>query len=76
MTQITAKYIAGRLAAQAESFVRELLPNGKRDGNEWVVGSLDGEEGKSLKVHLAGDFAGKWKDWSTDDHGDLIDLFA
>jgi twinkle protein len=76
MTQITAKYVSERLATQAEGFVRELLPNGKRDGNDWVVGSLDGDEGKSLKVHLAGEHAGRWKDWATEDHGDLIDLFA
>ena len=74
--QITAKYISERLASQAESFVRELLPNGRRDGTEWVVGSLDGEEGKSLKVHLTGEHAGRWTDWATSEHGDLIDLFA
>ena len=76
MTHITAKYVSERLAAQAEGFVRELLPNGKRDGAEWVVGSLDGDAGKSLKIHLTGEHIGRWRDWATEDHGDLIDLFA
>jgi len=76
MTKITARYVSERLAAQAEGFARELLPHGKRDGDCWVVGSLDGDSGKSLKVHLTGEHAGQWRDWAAEDHGDLIDLFA
>jgi len=77
LTQITASYVADRLADQVEAFTRDLLPNGKRDGNEYCVGSIGGEEGKSLKIHLVGEHAGQWRDWADDSQrGDLLDLLA
>ena len=54
--------IAGMLARQAPSLAAELLPNGKREGAEWRVGSLAGEPGRSLSVHLFGSRAGVWSD--------------
>lgn len=69
--------IADRLAQQVETFTAYLLPNGKRDGAYWVVGSISGERGQSLKVTLTGDKAGKWVDYADDtQHGDLLDLLA
>jgi twinkle protein len=53
-----------------------LLPGGKRDGREYVAGDTAGGDGKSLKVTIAGDFAGQWKDWATGEGGDLVDLWA
>lgn len=73
---ITAGEISERLARMAESVARRLLPNGAREGREWCVGSVNGEEGKSLKVCIAGDKAGMWKDFAGDKGGDLIDLWA
>ncbi len=73
--QITPSQIAEQLAANVDSVVHELLPNGKRNGHEWCTGSVGGEEGNSLKVHLTGDRAGKWKDFSSSEKGgDLLDL--
>jgi twinkle protein len=54
----------------------ELLPNGKKIGNEWAAGSTNGEEGQSLKVHLRGNKAGIWSDFSTGESGDLLDLYC
>src|SRR5688572_11629721 len=63
------------LTARVEDVTAYLLPNGKRDRNEWRVGSVDGEEGQSLGVHLAGAKAGVWHDFAADEGGDLIDLW-
>ena len=51
-------------------------PNGTRVGNEWCVGNLDGAPGKSLKVHLTGEKAGLWKDFSSQEGGDLVELWT
>lgn len=67
--------IAKLLAAQCESVVRELLPKGRRQGHEWKCGGVDGEPGDSLGVHMTGDKAGVWSDFSTGEKGDLIGLW-
>ena len=68
--------IAGMLARQAPSLAAELLPNGKREGAEWRVGSLRGEPGRSLSVHLFGSRAGVWSDFASGEAGDALDLVA
>lgn len=74
---LTAKDIAEKLARQAEQVAKYLLPNGKRMGQEWLVGSLEGEGGGSLKIHLCGAKAGVWCDFASGtDRGDILDLWA
>jgi twinkle protein len=63
------------LNARAQSVAEHLLPAGKREGHEWRAGSVEGEQGKSLGVHLRGQKAGVWSDFSTGETGDLIDLW-
>lgn len=70
-----ANELAKLLAADVESVCRKLLPDGKKVGHEWRVGSIDGEAGKSLGVHLSGSKAGVWCDFSTGESGDLIGLW-
>lgn len=72
---LTAREIAQRLSAQAESVASYLLPGGRRVGREWVAGSTAGDEGKSLKVCVAGDKSGLWSDFATGESGDLLDLW-
>jgi twinkle protein len=60
--------IEARLCDRAEEVCRYLFPNGKREGAEFVVGSLAGEAGNSLKINLSGK-AGKWKDFAGDAGG-------
>ena len=43
------------LVARAQAVAEHLLPAGKREGHEWRVGSVDGEPGQSLGVHLTGE---------------------
>lgn len=68
--------IKTQLANRAESIAHQLLPNGKKHGNEWCVGSINGEEGQSLKVHIRGDKAGIWNDFAVGNGGDLLDLYC
>jgi len=42
----------------------------------FYVGDVDGNPGKSLVVELDGPRRGLWKDFSTDEGGDVIDLWA
>lgn len=70
-----ANELASLLARNVDGVVRALLPHGQRKGAEWCVGSVDGEHGESLKVHMTGDKAGVWSDFSTGEGGDLIGLW-
>ena len=72
---MTPREIATLLARDVESVVKLLLPNGKRVGREWKCGSVGGESGDSLGVHMTGDKAGRWCDFATGQSGDLIDLW-
>ncbi|MEJ7746324.1 MAG: toprim domain-containing protein [Luteimonas sp.] len=70
-----ATEIAKLLSAQVEGVVRVLLPNGRRVGQEWRVGSVDGEAGKSMGVHMTGEKSGVWLDGESGESGDLIGLW-
>lgn len=71
-----AKELAQRLAQRAEDVARHLLPEGRKQGAEWLAGSVGGEAGKSLGVRVAGTKAGVWADFSCPEHsGDLLDLW-
>lgn len=67
--------IADAALASADRLVPQWLPNGRRDGPEWRVGSVRGEPGRSLAVNL---MTGIWADFSSDEQkgGDLISLYA
>lgn len=73
---MNAAEISQRLAANAASVAQYLLPNGKKAGQEWKAGSTAGEEGGSLSVRLTGAKAGVWKDFASEESGDLLDLWA
>lgn len=76
MERWEAREIASRLASRIMALVQELLPHGERDGHEWKAGSVAGERGRSLSVHLTGSKAGVWADFSSDERGDALDLVA
>jgi twinkle protein len=67
--------ISAALSAQVESVVRHLLPNGRRVGQEWRVGGIEGEAGKSMGVHMTGEKAGVWLDGASGESGDMIGLW-
>lgn len=68
--------IVAMLASRAASLAAELLPGGVREGHEWRCGSLAGERGSSMAVHLAGTKAGVWCDFASGEKGDVLDLVA
>jgi hypothetical protein len=76
-----AAELARRLAQNAEAVCREYVSNGRREGSTWRVGDVENTPGRSLMVRLSGPDSGKgaaghWVDYSTAEHGDLLDLIA
>jgi twinkle protein len=72
----TAREISQMLAERAEDVARHLFPQGKREGHEWCVGSIEGEAGKSLKIRVEGLKSGLWADFATGGSGDMLDLWS
>lgn len=68
--------LARRLSHKAEAVCLFYLPQGRRHGNYWHCGDVQGTPGQSLYVHLTGSHAGKWTDAATGEHGDLLDLIS
>ena len=73
-SDISVREIVDHLTGNAVALCQHLLPNGRREGAEWRVGSVQGEAGKSLGVHLTGSKSGVWSDFSSGESGDLLDL--
>jgi hypothetical protein len=73
---MSAKTIAQQLAGNIDALCLELLPNGHREGPEWRCGSVSGEAGNSLGIHLTGNRRGVWADFASDQSGDALDLVA
>jgi len=68
--------IVALLRAQAETLARELLPGGRREGNEWVAHDWSGAAGRGVGVCIRGSKAGVVADWRAAQYGDLLDLIA
>ncbi len=64
------------LLERLESVLLYLFPNGRIRGGKFYVGDVNGNPGKSLVVELEGERRGLWKDFATDEGGDIIDLWA
>jgi putative DNA primase/helicase len=66
--------INARLLSDYLGTLKQWLPNGKKIGPNWCVGSLAGEEGESLKIHAR---KGVWSDFATGEKGgDPVSLYA
>lgn len=57
-----------KLCDRVEEVCVLLLPQGKREGAEWVCGDVDGGPGRSFRVNLNGKL-GMWKDFAGDAGG-------
>ncbi|MBU9576432.1 AAA family ATPase [Burkholderia multivorans] len=64
------------LMGRLEAVLHYLFPQGRIRGGKFTIGDVDGNPGKSLVVELDGSRRGLWKDFSTDEGGDIIDLWA
>lgn len=64
------------LVGMVEDVVSHLLPNGKRERDEWCCGDVTGSPGRSMKVKLSGNRAGLWSDFADGGKGgDLLELW-
>lgn len=73
---MNAQEIKQELANQALSVCQHLFPNGKQQNNEWMVGSLDGESGRTLQIKIAGSKTGVWADFNAGAKGsNLLELW-
>lgn len=68
--------IARMLGQRAGQLAPELLPGGRKEGREWVCGSLHGGRGRGVSVCMAGHKAGIWADFQAGGGGDMLDLVA
>lgn len=71
---IGAGEVARMLGERVDQLVLDLLPAGHREGDEWRCGSVSGEPGHSLGVHMVGPRSGVWADFAGGDRGDALDL--
>ncbi|EOS9063012.1 bifunctional DNA primase/helicase, partial [Escherichia coli] len=70
---MTPSELSDLLWSQVDRVAPHLLPNGKKEGHEWVAGNVNGDKGNSLKVNLSG--KKKWADFAEGDGGDMLDLW-
>jgi hypothetical protein len=75
---IDVKEIEALLEQRIESLVNEVLPNARKEGKEMCVGSIHGEPGQSLRIHIGGSKRGWWRDFGAGDQdkGDALKLVA
>ena len=76
-SNLTIPEISTLLAERIDHLAADLLSGGCRVGSEWACADLTGaapKTGGSLRVHLAGQYQGCWRDHATGDHGDALDL--
>ena len=64
------------LLDRLEVVLHDLFPQGRIRNGKFYMGNVDGARGKSLVVELEGSRRGLWKDFATDDGGDVLDLWA
>jgi len=66
--------VAAAALPHLPALVERWLPGGRREGREWLVGSLRGEPGRSCRVNLE---SGRWADFATGERGgDAVSLAA
>ena len=72
-----AKQIKQLLLERVADLAPHLFPNGKKEGNHWRVGSVEGEAGKSFDVCIAGQKAGLYGDFEKSEKhsNNLLDLW-
>lgn len=75
---MTGKEINRKLANDTRGVILKIFPNAKIKNNRAYVGDINGSEGDSLVIELAGKKAGTWCDFAAggDEKGDLIELWT
>lgn len=79
---LDCKELNTRLRPYLVDICTRALSNGRRDGDYWKVGSIQNDTarpgglGGSCVVFLTGNSPGSWKDFASEDHGDIVDLIT
>lgn len=73
---ISVAEIVALLTADAVRVTRECLPGAHFTASRATCGSLAGEDGQSLSVYFKGHKPGNWRDFSSGEAGDVLDLVA
>lgn len=75
--KVTASDIAKALKHQAYEVAQYLVPGGKRIGNEYRAGGVEGGKGSSLHIYVEGDKQGLWKEHNggEEKYQDLLELW-
>ena len=70
--------IKAMLQAEGLSLIMQLCPGGRREGNLWSAPNptRSADTIGSFKVWLGGQAHGAWKEYDSDEKGDIIDLIA
>ena len=68
--------LAAKLFSMLPGVLNYLLPEGKQRGKQYFIGDVQGTAGESLVIELEGERIGLWKDFATDEGGDIFDLWA
>ncbi len=69
--------VSRQLSERIDALAAQLLPAGVLvQRSYWRVGSLAGEPGQSLCVYFTGARRGRWRDFSSGEYGDALDLVA
>lgn len=68
--------IKNQLLARLPEILRYLFPAGVIRRQIFEIGNIRGDKGQSMKIALSGDKAGLWKDFESDEGGDVFDLWA
>lgn len=77
-SQLDFRELRSRLVPHIEDLVRSLLPDGRREGSEWVTRNPNRSDRRpgSFKVNMG---TGMWADFALEDkasRGDIISLFS
>ncbi len=73
---MTPEEINKMLASRIHEVCKILLPGAKVRGNDYEVGSVNGEEGESMLVAHTGEHLGGYIDFDGSNKGDLINLWC
>lgn len=74
--KLNRELIKATALSQLSVLLAYLLPRGKQQGKQYVVGDIEGQPGNSLVVELESERAGLWHDFATGEGGDIFDLWA
>lgn len=76
LEKLDPKVIKSALLDCLHNALAYLFPNGKQRKDQFFIGDLSGNSGKSLVVELEGEKAGLWHDFNSGESGDILDAWA